>query len=171
VEYEDVRGSRFYDRGTPYTSGEGDTGWVGFAAPDSVTDSDLRLRVQFGGETEGAVRWPLPEDAAAALRSPPPEFVVTSFDVPETVSSSEPVTVSATVENRGDGAGTFRAAFNELGPMYRPNRVELDLAPGESKTWEGVADSHVGDDNVEVVRFDFRSPAGTYEREVEITDT
>lgn len=170
VDYEAVSGSRFNSLGVPYTAGDDDAGWVAFEVADAEAVENPRLRVQLGREENGAVRWPLPDDAVAALQSPPPEFHVSELSAPDSVPRDDPIEVAATVANRGDGAGTFRAAFNELGPMYAPEPVEFDLEPGEFRAWTGTISSHVGDEHVDGVQFDFRSPAATYEREVEVVD-
>lgn len=171
TEYGGVGGIRFFEQGSPYNAQEADRGWIGFDVADGVSDEDPRLHLQFDGADDAAVRWSLSEDEVAAFQSPPPEFAVTRFDSPETVRSDEAVTVSATIENRGERSGTFRAVCNELGPEYTFDAITFDLDPGESRTWDGRISSHTSHDDVETVRFDFRSPEGTYEREVEITET
>lgn len=148
TRYGGVPGERFR-RGAPYTYGSDDPGWVGFDTPAPADVGTARVRVQFGGESEGALRWSLPETVRAALERPAPAFETKSFHAPEAVSPGDPVTVTGTAVNRGDGPGVFRAAVNQTGPMYRPETVAFPLDAGESREWSiVVASSTEGVDSI-----------------------
>jgi hypothetical protein len=167
--YEDVSADRFRERGRAYDPERGGDGWIGFAPETPVETPDPRLRVQFGSDLNGAVRWSLPDDAAATLREPP-SFECRDFAVPSEVSPDQPIEVSVTVTNEGDGAGTFRAALNERGPTYRFETVELALDPGESRTWTGTVGTHVGVDEIDRVSVGFQSPCRDHQRTVTVAD-
>lgn len=116
--------------GTDYPTDSGG-GWFAFLLPPSLpADVSPTLVVQFGGEAEGGLRWPLPEAAVAALRAPAPDFAVRSLDVPDSVAPDEPIEVSWAVENRG-GPATFHAALNEQGPRYFPHQLRTHVPAGE----------------------------------------
>ncbi|WP_232686972.1 hypothetical protein [Halobacterium zhouii] len=153
--------------GQPY---ERDTrvGWLRFDLSAPVSAS--QFRVQFGGESEGAVHWSLPDDAVAALQAPPPVFSVTEFSAPDTVPRDESIPVSATVENRGDGAGTFRAAFNQAGPLYWSDPVSFALEPGESREWNTLVTTHQEVERADTVSFALITADDRLKRTVEITD-
>lgn len=167
TEYGDVPGHRLYYQGTPYPRADDSWGWVGFDALDAVDAADPRVRVQFGGDTESALRWSLPESAAAALQSSPPAFAVSDFRAPASVPDDEPITVSATVRNTGDGPGVFRGVLNQTGPLYAPESVRLPLDPGESVEWSTTISTHLRVDT-DGVSFEFLAPDLSHERVVEV---
>ncbi|MFC7167310.1 hypothetical protein [Halospeciosus flavus] len=106
-------------------------GWLAFLLPSSLpADASPSLSVQFGGETEGQLQWPLPDETVASLRAPAPDFEVRSFDVPSSVGPRETVEVSWTVANHG-GPATFHAALNEQGPNYIPHQSRVRVSAGE----------------------------------------
>lgn len=76
------------------------------------------MLVQFADETEGATRWPLPDDVTKALNAPAPHSKLDKLEVPDSVPAGEPFDVTLTARNEGRGDGTFRAAVNEAGPEY-----------------------------------------------------
>lgn len=119
-------------------------GWIGFRLPAEVDATNPKLRLQFAGENEGATRWPLPEDAATALRSPAPHSHIDKLEVPESVPADDSFDVTITARNDGKGAGVFRAAVNEAGPQYAPHAVRLPLEPGESSTTSVTTSGHIG---------------------------
>ncbi|MFB6071944.1 MAG: hypothetical protein ABEJ88_03155 [Halobacterium sp.] len=167
VEYEAAPTARFYEQGQAYAPDESGGGWIGFDAPASVDVEEPRLRVQFGGETEGSIRWPLPDAAASDLRAPPPAFEVSAFSAPDSVAPGGEIEVSATVENTGDGAGTFRGAFNQRGPTYQVETYAFDLAAGAARDWRTVLTApESGDVDVTV---GFATPGRTFRRTVEVT--
>lgn len=126
-------------------------GWIVFPLPDGITADEATLSVQFGGENEGQVRWPLPADVLASLRDEPPAFSLESLDVPGIVPPDEPFEVVFAVSNDG-GPGVFRAAVNELGPMYAPHPVRLAVDAGGAASASVDIDTHVrsGSDEVRI---------------------
>ena len=116
-------------RADPYRNGEGR---LLFRCPKPV-DTD-----------EGKLTWPggehaLSESVAAELGRSPAAFEVEAFDVPETVETGTPVSISLSVTNESDVDGTFVAGLNRAGGdvAHTPETpLFLDVAAGESATWE-----------------------------------
>ncbi|WP_435348246.1 hypothetical protein [Haloarchaeobius sp. HRN-SO-5] len=173
VDGESVAGWTSYGHRSPYSVGvatgngrpysaDGEDGWVGFDVPAPVSD-DPRLRFSVDG---GRATTSLPDRAVEALRTPPPSFSVSEFSAPDSVGPDEPIPVSATVTNEGDGPGSFRASLNQLGPMYGPGPVEVALGAGESERWEESITVHRGLNDVEEVRFAFVTADDEYARTV-----
>lgn len=167
TEYGDVDGHRFYYQSTPLPHADDGRGWVGFDAPDAVDAADPGVRVQFGGDEEDALRWSLPERVTTTLRADPPSFEVSDFHAPDSVDGDEPIAVSATVRNTGDGPGVFRGVLNQTGPLYAPESVRLPLDPGESVEWSTTISTHLRVDT-DRVSFDFLVPGVEHERVVEV---
>lgn len=170
VEYEGHRGYRFRfeNRATPFDSEKPQSGgWIGFALPESLDDSDPALRLQFAGESEGATHWPLPTAVQQQLTAPAPDTRLETVDIPDTISEDESFDVTLTAVNDGDGAGTFRAAVNESGPEYWPNAVRLSLEPGNRQTASVTISGHVGTDSP-LVRVTVLTADRTSDREIEI---
>lgn len=109
-------------------------GWIGFILPTELDADSPRLLVQFAGESEGATRWPLPDDLTQALNAPTPHIKLDTLELPDTVPASESFDVTLTATNHGKGPGIFRAAVNEAGPQYVGHAVRLSVPSGESRT-------------------------------------
>lgn len=109
-------------------------GWIGFVLPTELGDDSPRLRVQFAGESEGATRWPLPDDVTQALNAPAPHITLDKLAVPDAVPAGESFEVTLTARNEGRGDGIFRAAVNEAGPQYMAHAVRLPVGAGSSDT-------------------------------------
>lgn len=97
------------------------------------------------GPADVVARWSVPSAAATPLRSPPPAFS-SSVDAPDSVPATEPIPVTLTVTNEGDGPGVFRAAINHQGPRYGVAVIDRSLAAGESITHEATVDYYLDDD-------------------------
>ncbi|KAB1188882.1 MULTISPECIES: hypothetical protein [Haloferax] len=128
---------RLWSRGYAYGSrGHEDStassGYLAFRVPKPLETSEVVFRGPGGQFTFGA-------NVGEKLSRPPTDFAVSDVTAPETVESLSEMSISATIENVGSADGTFVGALNRTGPLvaYTPvERVELELAPGESTTWE-----------------------------------
>ena len=118
-----------WNRGRLYEY-ERDVGWVVFRVPKPL---DAR---------RAAVMWPsgesaLDDETRARLTRPPTRFVVRSFSASPSASGAT-VTLTVRVSNVGDVDGTFVGALNRVGGTYAGEAaVRLDVAAGETATWEG----------------------------------
>lgn len=155
-QYKSVGPHRFYRLGTPLRESRRDTGWVGFDLPASPDASAPELRAR---DADGvAARWRLPDDAAAAVRTPGPSFVVRDFDAPKRVAPGDVIEFSATVRNFGDGDGVFRASLNQLGPTYRFETVERGLSAGGEWEWSETLVAPQSDGDASDVTYQFHAP-------------
>jgi hypothetical protein len=125
---------------SPYDPTDRSEGWLAFTVPSGFESaSDLRLWLEHDGDT---AQWSVPSEATARLAGPRPTFEVTSFDVPERVSSSETAEVTVTARNTGDVHGVFRGCVNTTG-MYSFSSIERPLEVGAETTWtETLQASH-----------------------------
>lgn len=118
----------------PYDPEKRDTGWIGFVLPKPVPiEGESATLTWPGGEHA------LDEATVAELARPPTDFAVREFAAPATVESHGTVSLSLTVENVGQEAGTFVGALNRVGPeiAYAPEAtIRLDLEAGETAVWE-----------------------------------
>lgn len=121
---------------------------VGYRVPLSIAPRSGRIVWNADGEPDPLAEWTLSGDALTRLNHPP-SFDVVSFDVPDTAESFEPFDVSITVENTGEGDGTFRAelgmaSYSDLG-AYRlrapvgeritdTDELQVSGVPGEQET-------------------------------------
>ncbi|WP_135826235.1 hypothetical protein [Halorussus ruber] len=156
----DVAGPHLvYELGSSYRSGEVEPGWVAFEVPNPLDADEIALAYQSRRES-------LDEEFLAELRTPPADFEVVSFDAPEEVAHDEPFEVSLTVENVGEGEGTFRACLNQSGPVFVPRPAELSVPAGERReqTWSVGDRSSAG---TEQIGLRLESPAETRTASVE----
>ena len=159
----DGRDVHDYDHGPAYTRTEdGGEGWVVFPVPAPLADAPV-VRWDAGDERP---TWRLPDGVTAALAAPTPRFELSSFDVPASVAADQPIPVSLTVRNAGEGDGTFRAVLNESGPMYAPHSSTVQAPAGEERALEWSIDTHVGS-SVDRVTLALRSPVA--DRDVDVS--
>jgi hypothetical protein len=129
-------------------------GWIAFDVPAQL-DAEPSLRV----ETDtGSWEWELDTEKATA---PPPAWEWTASG-PETVTPGEPVDITVTAENVGDGPGAFRGAVQYTFPLYgfKPFDNVLGLGEsGESVVSIRTDNADPGDNLTYVVR----TPTGTSE--------
>lgn len=150
-----------------YTAEEG-RGLLVFEVPAPIEADRCSLELDLGDEAQEPLAWRFGEDPVAALQRPP-EFEVREFEAPEAVDAGDPIEVSATVENVGDGPGTFRAALNQEGDvMYGGTSATFELRPGEERTWEETIETHAGRDEPVTVHLRFRSSGGDVDRAVTV---
>ena len=162
------RGSagRPYREGRPYTPDAGH-GWLLYELPAPVESE--RIAVEFRPDEGATATWRLPEDVVGRLRRPAPAFEVRDFQAPDTVRPDEPIEVSATVANVGDGAGTFRGSLNQEGDLlYGADPFSFDLDAGEERAWSETVTTHQGGEieGQVTVRLRFRSAGGDHDRDV-----
>ncbi|MFC4450154.1 hypothetical protein [Halorussus aquaticus] len=121
---------RLSEFGPVYRAGKRRSGWVAFEVPNPLDADEVAL-------TYDDWRWSLDEDRLAALRAPPPDFELVSFEAPEEVAHDESFDVTAVVENAGEGDGVFRVSLNQAGPAYAPHRAAIEVPAGErrERTW------------------------------------
>lgn len=112
--------------GNVYAPDRGRGGWLAFEVPDPFDGEEAIV-------TSGDREQSLPDEFLADLRTPPADFELVSFDAPERVSPDERFDVTCTVENVGEGDGTFRTCLNQSGPMYIPHPVEFEIPAGERR--------------------------------------
>ena len=147
-----------YEPSSP--NGDG-TGWVAFAVPANLT-ADLGVAVDDAS-------WSFPDSAAEPVRGPVPEFELGAVSVPSVVDADEPIPVSVEFENAGDGDGTLRGALNHYGPLHGASAFRLDVAAGETTTWETAIDYHLRDEfDTDTVQFAVATTAGNVERSVTV---
>jgi hypothetical protein len=104
-------------------------GWVAFELPAPLGGETLAVGVRGGDRSV-----PLPTPLVDALRRPP-ELAADSVDVPDRVTLGDEIVVTVRASNDGESPGVFRASVNESGGaglFYRPNRVRLPIAAGET---------------------------------------
>lgn len=138
-------------------------GWLGF-------ELSRRYEGTPWVELDEAWAWELPGDLLAAFRRPGPRFEVRSFDTPESVPRDEHFDVSVTVENVGEGDGTFRGALNHGGSTYFGEQIEASVAAGAEETVTRAVYDHVGAESPldeYLLRLDVQGPED-YERRVEL---
>ena len=134
-------------------------GWIAFDVPAQL-DREPSLRL----ETDtSSWEWELDTGKATA---PPPAWEWTA-SAPEAVTPGEPVDITVTAENVGEGPGTFRGAVQFSFPLYSFRTFDNVLGPGESG--ESVVsirtdNANPGDDLTYVVR----TPTGTSEVSVAV---
>ena len=162
------RGSagRPYREGRPYTPDAGH-GWILYELPAPLEGE--RIAVELDVDDGDPPTWHLPEDVVARLRGPAPAFEVRDFEAPDSVRPDEPIEVSATIANVGDGDGTFRASLNQEGDLlYGADPFSFDLAAGAERAWtETVATHQRGEIEGQLtVRLRFRSAGGDFDRDV-----
>ncbi|NEU57059.1 hypothetical protein [Halorussus sp. MSC15.2] len=121
---------RLSEFGSVYRAGKRRSGWVAFEVPNPLDAEAVAL-------TYDDWRWSLDEDRLAALRAPPPDFELVSFEAPEEVAHDESFDATVVVENAGEGDGVFRASLNQAGPAYAPHRAAVEVPAGErrERTW------------------------------------
>lgn len=160
---------RPYREGPAYTR-DRERGWILFELPAPTGGDRSTLELDHGDVNGGGTAtWRLPADLTAALQRPPPEFEVRAFSAPDTVRPDEPIEVSATVANVGEGAGTFRASLNQEGDLlYGADPFSFDLESGAERAWTETVTTHQGGE-IEgrvTVRIRFRSAGGDYDQDV-----
>lgn len=107
------------------------SGWIAFEVVKPLETSTATLTWPDGETT-------LSEAAVSRLARPPTDFAVREISAPETVRPDEDATLSVTVENTGDVAGTWIGALNRSGPAIASipvTAIAVDVEPGESTTW------------------------------------
>lgn len=155
-----------YRDGAAYTR-DGKHGWILYDVPSPVESERVALELDVG-EDETAT-WRLPDDVVARLRGPPPSFEVRDFSAPDSVRPDEPIEVSATVANVGEGPGTFRGSLNQEGDaLYGADPFSFDLEAGAEREWTGTVTTHQRSDldSQLTVRLRFRSAGGDADRDV-----
>jgi hypothetical protein len=152
--------NRLVELGPGYSYEDADPGWVAFEVPDPLDAAEVVLA------HDGRTR-PVGDDLLAALRTPPADFELVSFDAPEEVSPGDPFEVSFAVENVGEADGTFRASVNQSGPTDVPHRAEFRVPAGTRRERTVRFD---GDSNAEAdaVGLQFRSAVADRETTVEV---
>lgn len=163
TEYDRWRGPEILPEGVvghrAYEPGSG--GWVGFDLPDPLDADGARLVV---GDY---VAWQVEQETLAVLNAPPARYSLVEVTAPDRVAADESAPVSVTVENVGDGDGTFRGVVNEAGPTYTPHRFRLSIPAGERRSETVDLSSHVGSD-ADAVGYRLRSAAGDAEGTVRL---
>lgn len=152
-----------------YSAEEG-RGLLVFEVPAPIEADECSVELDLGEETREPLTWRFDDDVVTALQRPP-EFEVSAFEAPETVDAGEPIEVSATVANVGEGAGTFRAALNQEGDvLYGGTSTTFELRSGEERVWEETIDAHTGADRDQAVtvHLRFRSSGGDEDRDVRV---
>ena len=149
----------------PYDPERRDAGWIGFVLPKPVpVEGESATLTWPGGEHA------LDDAIVAELARPPTDFAVREFAAPATVENPGTVSLSLTVENVGQGAGTFVGALNRVGPRiaYAPEAtIRLDIDSGETAVWEHEYRVSTTGDDAEV-RFHLHWRDGSETREVDI---
>lgn len=156
------------DRG-PYSPGPGPSaggspgGWLAFRLDAELDAESPRLAV-------GDAAWALPAQVTERLRQPVAQYALRSFDYPDTVTPDEGFTVSVTAENVGSVSGTFRGVLNtSIRYASMAHLVRLDLAPGESATWEKEYGPSMGLNEVGGIgSVDLRTPLGNRDGDIEV---
>jgi hypothetical protein len=162
------RGSagRPYRDERPYTPDAGH-GWLLYDLPVPVESEHVAVELDVGeGEPQ---TWHLPDDVVERLRGPAPAFEVRDFEAPSVVRPEEPIEVSATVANVGDGRGTFRGSLNQEGDLlYGADTFSFDLEAGEERDWTETVTTHQRPEveSETTVRLRFRSAGGDFDRDV-----
>jgi len=157
-------GGRLWPYGDLYAATEELSGWLAFAVPKPLDAQAVTLSWP-GGE------YAITDQAVGALARPPTSFDVT-VEAPEQVEADSPATLSVTVENTGDAAGTFVGALNRIGPSiaYTPETAaELTVEAGETDTWEGSYTPDPGTAG-STFTFEFVWQDGDERREIEIVE-
>jgi len=147
--------------GKPYMSQRGDAdprGWLVFDVPARL-DGVPSLRLD---RDDGSREWGLDPEKATA---PPPAWEW-AVDAPETVRPDGTFDIVVSVENVGDGPGTFRGAVNFSYPLYKPEGFDIQLEPGQSGEARISARSENADPGSELT-YDVRTPVD--ESEVTVT--
>lgn len=101
----------------------------------------------------GPVRWVVPDRTLASLHSPP-EFVVESVSVPETVPDGEPFDIEITVSNEGGRKDWFVAELG-LAAYSDGLDVEIPYDPDETRTVSRELTANFGDSDELLVRLDW----------------
>jgi hypothetical protein len=143
--------------GKPYRpdrSGTFPRGWLVFDVRAQLdTEPSLRL-----GGIFNSVKWELDTVKATA---PPPAWEWTA-NVPDTVAPGETFDITVSAKNVGNGPGTFRGVVNFSSPMYKAERFDIVLHPGESgkgKVSTDISARHSGGEET----YQVRTPAGRSE--------
>ena len=155
-----------YRDGGAYTRDAGH-GWLLYELPAPVESERVALEFHDDGAAKAA--WHLPDDVTSRLRGPQPSFEVRGFSAPDTVGPDEPIEVSATIANVGDGSGTFRGSLNQEGDaLYGADPFSFDLEAGAEREWTGTVTTHQRGEleNALTVRLRFRSAGGDFDRDV-----
>lgn len=159
-------GGRPYRDERPYTPDAGH-GWLLYELPAPVESEHVAVELDVGeGEPP---TWHLPDDVVERLRGPAPAFEVRDLSAPDAVRADEPIEVSATVENVGDGPGTFRGSLNQEGDvLYGASPFSFDLDAGAERTWRGTVTTHQRPEveSETTVRLRVRSAGGDFDRDV-----
>ncbi|MFB6266627.1 MAG: hypothetical protein ABEI31_03115 [Halodesulfurarchaeum sp.] len=108
------------------------SGWVGFAIPVPIQEHAPRVVLDVQHDR---VTWSLPNEVIAALSHLPPDWRVTDFTVETGDSGGDPRTVSVTIQNRGEGEGSFPIGINYSGSVHAYETVRVSVPPLESRTW------------------------------------
>jgi len=111
-------------------------------AEDAPLDASFSLEHTFAGAGEELVVETGPTTTVDEIQGP--EFEVASVDVQENVTPTEPILISATVENVGDQAGSTQtitavqdaATGGEENFVFFPPSPVSDLDPDETQTFE-----------------------------------
>ncbi|MFB6152923.1 MAG: hypothetical protein ABEJ27_01590 [Halodesulfurarchaeum sp.] len=136
-------------------------GWIAFVLPDNVSEVPSELHVQFGGRTEGQIKWPFPERPVKKLNSEPPAFELKSLSIPSSVPTGTPIEITLTITNHG-GPGVFRFVVNETGPLYRPHSRRVKLEGGATTSTAVKLTSHMKTD-ARKVQFTLVTPSSQTE--------
>ena len=161
-------GGRPYLDGRLYTAEHG-SGWILFELPAPV-ESD-RVALELDGGERGTATWSLPDEVIGRLQAPPPEFEVRDVQAPTEVARDEPIDISVTIANVGDGAGTFRGSLNQEGDaIYGAAPFSFDLEAGAEHEWTETVTAHQsgGGPGGFTVALRFRSAGGDFDRDVAI---
>ncbi|MFC7080574.1 hypothetical protein [Halorussus caseinilyticus] len=151
---------RLHELGPGYRADKNRSGWVAFEVPDPLDAETVELTYR------GRDR-PVDEEVVADLRSPPADFELVSFDVPEQVAHDESFDASLVVENVGEGDGIFRASLNQAGPTYSPNRAKMRVPAGARRERTWTFGEYVTS-GTERVRLHLRSAVADRETTVEV---
>lgn len=116
-------------RGRMYTP-EDSSGWISTKLPTAIGSETPRLTFAPEG-VHGMVQWDLPEPVNGRLRQQPPDFSVDTVELPSSVPSGQPFTVSMTVRNDG-GPAPFRMVVNEHGPNAYVPHTAIEAIQGDA---------------------------------------
>ncbi|WP_231185533.1 hypothetical protein [Haladaptatus sp. DYF46] len=144
--------------GTSYVQPSVRDRWVQGDGYSVVPDNHLSFSVPKPLDATGvSLRWKddtywIGKTALRTLRRPPTDFSVEA-SAPKPVTESDDVTLTLTVENTGEVAGTFVGALNRSGPnvAYTPvTAVSFEIEAGESTTWSHSyeTDDYVAEDEL-----------------------
>ncbi|WP_435320177.1 hypothetical protein [Haloarchaeobius sp. TZWSO28] len=148
TDYEGVTPARPPTGAEPYDPERG-TGWVGFTVPAPL-QTYHRIALSVGEET---ARTQLPESVRGQLSAPVPTYEVSEFSAPESASPGDAITVSATVSNTSDAAGTFRGALNGAETTF----VDRELQAGSTTEWQTEVTATATDEDANELDLSFQA--------------